>query len=113
MALSCSMQIVLILLGKGITDKLIVGCTHGICHGLHQLSTKSLLETFNLLLFSVHKLRSTPSQIVESMHIFNEGLGSPCELHELCSLHPHKPWWYVMFPKGGLELIPTNISIGT
>ena len=60
MALSCRMLIVLILLGKGITDKLIVGCTLGICHGLHQLRTKSSLETFNIVLFRVHKLRSKP-----------------------------------------------------
>ena len=82
MAFSCSMQIVLILLGKSITNKLIVGCTPRICHGLHQLGTKSLLENFNLLLLSVHKLKSVPCQIIESMHIFSEGLGSLSELHK-------------------------------
>ena len=46
------------------------------------------------------------------MHIFSEGLGSLSELHELYNLHSHKPWGYVMSPKGGLELIPTDISTG-
>jgi hypothetical protein len=43
------------------------------------------------------------------MHVFSEGLGSLSELHKLYGLHPHKPWGYVMSPKGYLELIPTNI----
>jgi hypothetical protein len=54
------MEIVLVLLGEGITDKLIEGLTLGIGHGLHQLGIKPLLEAFNLLGIIVHKFQAIP-----------------------------------------------------
>ena len=85
------MQIVLVFLSQCITDELVVGGALGVDHSLHQLHAKTSLETFYLLFFDINKTWGIPGQVVESMHIFSEGLGSLSELHELYNLHPHKP----------------------
>ena len=83
------MQIVLVFLSQGITDELIVGGALGVGHSLHQLSAKTSLEAFYLLFFSVNKTWGIPRQVVESMHIFSEGLSPLCESHKFSLLRAH------------------------
>ena len=83
------MQIVLVLLSQGITDELIVCGAPRVGHSFHQLSAKTSLEAFDLLLFCIDKTWGITGQIVESMHVLSKGLGPLCESHELRRLHAH------------------------
>ena len=69
MSLGRSVHIVVVLLGKSITNKLIKGGTLSAAHSLQQLGAKTPLEASNFLCFNAHKLRSIPSQMIESMQI--------------------------------------------
>jgi hypothetical protein len=54
------MNSIAVFLQESIADKLIKRCTLAITHGLHQLGTKSPLETNNPLGISVDKIWSIP-----------------------------------------------------
>jgi len=68
-SLGRSVYSVIVLLSESITDKLIESCTLSMAHSLQQLGAKTLFEASNLLRLSVHKLRSIPRQMIESMKI--------------------------------------------
>jgi hypothetical protein len=106
------MEVILVLLDKSITDKLIKSFTPGNFQGLHQLCIKPSFETFNLLGVSVHKFRSIPGQVIKDMQILSEGLCTLSKLQKFYNLYPQQPWGNMMSPKGGLELLPSNICTG-
>ena len=83
------MQVVLVLLGQGITDELIVCGTPRVGHGLHWLGTKASLEALYFLLFYVDKLWGILGKIVKSVHVLSEGLSPLSKSHELSSFHAH------------------------
>jgi len=82
-------QIVLVLLGQGIADKLIVCGTPRVGHGLHQLGTKASLEALYFLFLHIGEPWGVSGQIVEGMHVLGKGLGPLCESHELGGFHAH------------------------
>ena len=105
------MKIVVVFLGQSIANELVVSSALGIGHSLHQLCAKTTLEALYLLFFGINKTWGIPRQVVESMHIFSEGLSPLCEPHKFSRLHAHQPWGNAMSPKGQLELLPCYLCI--
>jgi hypothetical protein len=74
MALRSSINRIVVLLGKGITDKFIESGTLASTRGLHQLGTKAMLETSDLLSISINKLHRIPCKVIEGLQVFSQTL---------------------------------------
>ena len=109
--LSNCMHVVVVFLGQGITNKLIVRGTPRISHGLHQFGTQTPFEALYLFLLSIHKTWSISGQVVECVHILCEGLCSLSEPHKFGCFHAHQAQGNMVSPKSQLELFPGNSRI--
>ena len=89
MALHSCVQIILVLLGQGITNKHIVCGTPRVGHGLHQFGAKASFEAFYLFFLCIDEPWGVLGPIVEGMYVLSEGLSPLSKSHELGGFHAH------------------------